>query len=76
MTGGWWGLVAAIVLGLVINESGELSPWLAQKLADAFPRSEAEDDGVMRRHTLGPCRPMMPQIPQRQVATAGCLHGL
>lgn len=32
MSGGWWGLVAAVVLGLIINECGELSPWLAQKL--------------------------------------------
>ena len=32
MSGGWWGLVAAVVLGLIIKECGELSPWLAQKL--------------------------------------------
>lgn len=32
MIGGWWELVAVVVLGLVINECGELSPWLARKL--------------------------------------------
>jgi hypothetical protein len=31
MSGGWE-LVAAVVLGLVINESSELSPWLAHRL--------------------------------------------
>jgi hypothetical protein len=29
---GFWELVAAVVLSLAINESSELSPWLAQKL--------------------------------------------
>lgn len=32
MSGGWWQFLAAVVLGLVINECGELSPWLARKL--------------------------------------------
>ncbi|MGH3871812.1 MAG: hypothetical protein ACRDSR_09930 [Pseudonocardiaceae bacterium] len=32
MSGGGWGLVVAVVLGLVISEFSELSPWLAQKL--------------------------------------------
>lgn len=32
MSGGWWELVAVVVLGLAINECGELSPWLARKL--------------------------------------------
>jgi hypothetical protein len=32
MSGGGWGLVVAVVLGLAISEFSELSPWLAQKL--------------------------------------------
>ncbi|MGH3696602.1 MAG: hypothetical protein ACRDRX_21875 [Pseudonocardiaceae bacterium] len=32
MSGGGWGLVVAVALGLIISEVSELSPWLAHKL--------------------------------------------
>lgn len=53
MSGGWWGLIVAIILGLVINECGEVSPWLADKIVTWAARIRWPDSvEEKRRHVI------------------------